>query len=263
MIKLVASDLDGTLVPDSTDQINPEIYDLVMKLKKKGIRFVAASGRQYKSIRRLFAPVADDIFYIAESGGVLRDAKEMYFADAIPKERIRELVDDIRRIEDTDIMLCGVDNGYCDSPDSYLYHWMTESYQYDMIAVSNLPEDIKEPVVKVSMFHPKCAEEAAARAFTPKWQKTMQVSCSGVNWMDVMNASTHKGHALGCLQERLGIAPEETMVFGDNTNDLTMLSQAYHSYAIGNAREEVKQCARFQADTCANDGVIKVLRTLL
>ena len=153
----------------------------------------------------------------------MRDAKELYFADGIGKERIRELINDIRKIDNTDIMLCGVDNGYCDSADSYLYHWMTEAYRYDMIAVNNLEEDITEPVVKVSMFHPECAELAASKEFTPKWQKVMQVSCSGVNWMDVMNASTHKGHALKCLQERLGIAPEETMVFGDNTNDLTML----------------------------------------
>ena len=64
MIKLVASDVDGTLVPDGTFEINPEIYDVIKKLKEKGITFVAASGRQYASLKKLFAPVADRILYI-------------------------------------------------------------------------------------------------------------------------------------------------------------------------------------------------------
>ena len=62
MIKLVVSDVDGTLVPDGTFDINPEIYDVIRELKNRGITFVAGSGRQYASLRRLFAPVADDIF---------------------------------------------------------------------------------------------------------------------------------------------------------------------------------------------------------
>ena len=46
MIKLIVSDIDGTLVEDGTDKINTEIYDVIMQLKEKGIRFAAASGRQ-------------------------------------------------------------------------------------------------------------------------------------------------------------------------------------------------------------------------
>ena len=54
MIKLVASDVDGTLVPDGTFEINPEIYDVIKKLKEKGITFVADSMRALRSyLRRL------------------------------------------------------------------------------------------------------------------------------------------------------------------------------------------------------------------
>ena len=57
MIKLVASDIDGTLLPEGTDKINPEIFEVILKLKEKGILFAAASGRHYCSISRLFEPV--------------------------------------------------------------------------------------------------------------------------------------------------------------------------------------------------------------
>lgn len=53
------------------------------------------------------------------------------------------------------------------------------------------------------------------------------------------------------------------MVFGDQRNDIEMLQQAYHSYAVANALDEVKAAARFTTDRCDEDGVLKVLKTLL
>ena len=53
------------------------------------------------------------------------------------------------------------------------------------------------------------------------------------------------------------------MVFGDNINDLGMLSGAKESYAIGSARDEVKACAAYVADTMQNQGVIKVIQEKL
>ncbi len=64
------------------------------------------------------------------------------------------------------------------------------------------------------------------------------------------------------LQDSLGIKPEETMAFGDQLNDIEMLKQAYYSFAVGNAREEVKAAARFRTDTNVNDGVLKILKLL-
>ena len=64
------------------------------------------------------------------------------------------------------------------------------------------------------------------------------------------------------IQEDLEFLPEETMAFGDQLNDLEMLNRAYYSFAIGNARPEIKAAARFQADTNVNDGVLKILRLL-
>lgn len=63
MIKLVVSDVDGTLVKDGTLEINPEYMDVIKKLRKKGVYFAVCSGRQYSSESQLFAPVKDQIFF--------------------------------------------------------------------------------------------------------------------------------------------------------------------------------------------------------
>ncbi len=67
MIKLIASDVDGTLVEDGTFRLNPEYYDVIKELDRRGILFVAASGRQYSSMKRLFSPVLNHMDFISES----------------------------------------------------------------------------------------------------------------------------------------------------------------------------------------------------
>ena len=81
--------------------------------------------------------------------------------------------------------------------------------------------------------------------------------------MDFLNKESNKGNAIRSIQKILGILPEETMVFGDNFNDIEMFKSAGESYAVGNAAEAVKREAKHVADTNVNDGVLKVLRTLL
>ena len=59
MIQLVVSDIDGTLLQDGANTIPPAIFEQIARLRERGIRFCPASGRQYTSLRKLFAPVAD------------------------------------------------------------------------------------------------------------------------------------------------------------------------------------------------------------
>ena len=72
MIKLVASDVDGTLLPEGSSDMNPELYDVIRRLKEKGIVFAAASGRQMNSVRRVFRPVLDDVYFISNNGGYVK-----------------------------------------------------------------------------------------------------------------------------------------------------------------------------------------------
>ena len=64
MVKLIASDLDGTLLQNGAHDVNPIVFDQIRILKEHGILFAAASGRQYLNLRRLFTPVQNDIAYI-------------------------------------------------------------------------------------------------------------------------------------------------------------------------------------------------------
>ena len=55
MIHLIASDIDGTLLQGGQTRLDPALFDVIERLEQHGIRFAAASGRQYTNLRRLFA----------------------------------------------------------------------------------------------------------------------------------------------------------------------------------------------------------------
>lgn len=84
MIKLIATDIDGTLVEDSTLQIDPEYMTVIDKLIRKGIHMVVCSGRQFVSEQKLFAPIRDKLLYITDGGTVVRTPKEILQVSTMP-----------------------------------------------------------------------------------------------------------------------------------------------------------------------------------
>ena len=75
MIKLIATDVDGTLVKDGTMHIDPEYMTVIHQLIQKGVHFAVCSGRQFISERKLFAPIKDELLYITDGGTVVLQKK--------------------------------------------------------------------------------------------------------------------------------------------------------------------------------------------
>lgn len=260
MIKLIASDIDGTLVRDGENTLNPELYDEILRLRAKGIQFVAASGRQWHSIERIFDPIKEKIFYVSDNGAYVGCHGRNLFLTTIDRQLVMDLVRDIRACEDLEVMVSGPDVVYLDTDDQEFISWLENSYRFEVKRVDDITK-VEDQFIKVSAYRKHNVEEGA-RAIREKYQDRLKLTISGDMWMDCMAKDVNKGAAIRQIQESLEILPEETMAFGDQLNDMEMLGRAYYSYAIGNARPEVKAAARFQADTNVNNGVLKVLRLL-
>lgn len=265
MIKLICTDIDGTLVPPGTAKINPEIFDTILKLKEKGIVFAAASGRQCESIMKLFEPVIDDIIFIGNNGAVVICRNQVISSYPLEFEDVQEIIKDIRKLKECSVLLSGATCGYVESQDKEMADWLIHGYQCDMKIVNDLLTDVKEDIYKVSLYHSTEAEKIAAKSFIPKWEnhKRIQTVCAGKEWIDSISIEVNKGTAIKSIQKALNILPSETMAFGDELNDIEMLMQADYSFAVGNARDEVKNTAKFLADTNVNDGVLKEMKKLI
>jgi hypothetical protein len=262
MIKLIASDIDGTLVPDGTDKIDPEMMDVIARLKEKGIVFAGASGRQFLSMKKLFSPVWQDIYYITDNGSILRDAKTVLKKHVIPRPLLMEMIRDAKMLPGCDIMLCGEDAAYCEEY-SEMFYWLRDSYKFNIQVLGDFETHLKDDIVKMSIYQKDHAEETVNRWFAPKWESQFTIASAGTMWMDIVEPDADKGSSLRDLQAYLGVTPEETMVFGDNLNDMGMLAAAVESYAIGSAREEVRNAAKHVAPPLMENGETQVLKQLL
>lgn len=241
MIKLIASDLDGTLLLHGAQELNPEIFDIILALKEKGIHFISASGRQIASQRNLFKPIADDISYIAENGAVCIYEGKIIATFEMDRELAFRILDCIDQFDDCKTVVSGAQTCYIKSGDEHFLHHVRHVLNNDTTVVDDFSE-ITEPIIKIA-FWDLSREYAHAEYFKNKFNHEIKVITSGSDWVDFMPYGTNKGTALRIMLEQLGIAPEEMIAFGDQENDVEMLTLAGKSYAMTSAVPAAKEAA--------------------
>lgn len=261
MVRLIVTDVDGTLVKDggSVESFNPAYYDVIRKLHDRGITFTVCSGRQLVSLQKLFYPVKDLVYFIVDGGSMVFYQDECIHSEILPKEICNELIDDARRIPQCDIMVCGLKRAYASSADSEMYRWMVNAYGYDIQAVGDVKTNVPDEVVKISLYHHNMVEKLTAPWFRPRWEGRVRLNIAGIQWLDCVPMASGKGSAVAFVQNRLRISREETVAFGDNQNDIDMLQQAGRGFAVENARDELKQVATDLCGSCYEDGVLRKL----
>ena len=254
MIRLIASDIDGTLLPYGEADIPSEIFEEIHRLERKGVLFCPASGRQYTSLRRLFAPVADKVPFLCENGAVVfgpGSPGPVLGKTVMERERALALCRDILAHPAFEVLISGTDTSYLCPKGVEILPVMEGKGNH--IVLLPRPEDVPEDIVKVSAFCPRGtreAEEALSR-----WDGVFHAAVAGEEWLDFTLAE--KGTGLAQLCAALGVGLDEVAAFGDNFNDVSMLSIAGRPWIMENAAPELKE--RFP-NHCAN--VADILRTL-
>ena len=260
MIKLVVSDIDGTLVGDGGSELNPELLETILRLKEQGIYFAAASGRHTASIEYLFHAVRDQIFYIGDNGAYVGCYGRSLFQTEYDPELAASMLADIKAAG-LDILVDCADCVYTDSQNEAFLSWLSGGYHFRMKQLADI-RTLREPIIKISACRMD-GVQAFLKPLEEKYGERLKITLSGQQWIDTMDPQVNKGNAVRILQEGLQISPTETFAFGDQLNDMEMLGQAYYSFAVANARPETKQAARFVCDSNERDGVLKILRLRL
>ena len=240
MIKLIACDIDGTLLHNGAQEIDPVIFREIRRLRKKGILFCPASGRQYASLRRLFAPVAEELLFLCENGALLFGPGEpgpLLAKTTVRPDLAKALWEDIRQQENCEVMASGEDMSYVCPADGGRVGPAVRAIGNHCTEVDRW-EDIPEDLVKLSAY---CIPDThiAAAELIPRWEKQFSAAVAGEQWVDFNVAD--KGTGIDLLCRTLGISPEEVMAFGDNYNDIPMLTAVGVPYLMENAVAELKE----------------------
>ena len=244
MIKLVVSDVDGTILTGGQTVVPDNVFEAIEKLKKAGKSVAIASGRTYGSLERLFAPVKQDLYFICCDGAVTVHNDKVMYCKQIG---MGDVMDVIRRSEydKYGIILCTpkqslVIRGGEDVAAA------AQSQSGEKPTIAERLYDIKEPVVKISVL----ADDGRATDlnFLPK---SLRVAYNVGEWCEYTSAISNKGLAVSDLQMRLYLTKFDTAAVGDGINDVEMMKKAKIAASANGAGDELRAVCNYHTEDVA------------
>lgn len=262
-LRLVICDMDGTLL-DGQGRIPGDLWPLLEAMRARGILFTPASGRQYGTLHAMFEAAGPGMPFIAENGTfVVRDGRTLS-ASVLDRGFVARAVGLLRGLSaagrNLGAVVCGTRTAYVERSDEPYLAEVATYYRSHRVVDDLMAVD--DDIIKIAVYDFDDAE-AGTYPGLAAGAEGHRVTISGAHWLDVSNPDATKGRALAALQARLGIAPEQTAVFGDYLNDLDMFDHAGLSFAMANAHPDLLEAARFVAPANTEHGVVTTLRRLL
>ncbi|WP_203624485.1 MULTISPECIES: HAD-IIB family hydrolase [unclassified Lacticaseibacillus] len=260
-VKLIASDLDRTLLLDDSS-LPAGIFDRIKALHAAGIEFVAASGRGVYTLEDLFAPVREQMSFLAENGGVLKHAGQVVGATYLTPVQVAEIVNFVRTQDNAIAIGNGLDATYLDARERQ-YQPALSSFITRFKIAPDLAK-LDAPLAKLSLYFPHGgAYDAIKPIYQPRFGQELALTVGGPTFIDVMPKTTNKGHGLTQLGAVLGIAPEAMMAFGDTNNDIEMMQTVGYPVLVDNATENMWQYGKYHTKTNQQRGVLAAIDRVL
>lgn len=262
-LRLVVTDLDGTLLDDAK-RIPDDLWPLLDELGRRDIVFSPASGRQAATLLHQFGEAVPGLIVIAENGAVVARQGEILRTQPLAPDTAKAVLTRARALQsdgaDLGVVLCSPEIAYVERSDERFLEQI-RPYYYANTVVDDL-DAVDAEFVKVAVYDFAGIEDTTAPA-VEALSLDAEVVVSGQHWLDVMTRGVDKSQAVRAVQQRLGVSPAQTMVFGDYLNDLGMLDTADWSYAVANAHQKILGAARYVAPSNNDNGVVRTVRAAL
>lgn len=258
MIKLIASDMDGTLLNDRKE-LPADFFAVLDELVKRGIKFTVASGRTYDAVAHLFPEeYRGKLDFICDNGAnVIHEGRQVSLTP-LDRQTFEQLIRACSNIGGLRVLVCAAKGTYHLDADPEFNAEIARFYKNHFPCKDLLAVD--DTIYKLAVWDSMGTQQHAKPAIDAIFGDRLNVQVSGPVWMDVMAAGVSKGSALMKLGKILNISPEDTMAFGDYYNDMDMLRYARWSFAMENGSPDVKKAAGFLARSNNDSGVTRAIR---
>ena len=269
-IRLVATDLDGTLV-DSGRFVSEYTQRVVAKYAARGVRFAFCTGRVANEIDYVMGALPQVQYAVMANGayGLSLPTRTRIFSNSLPMETVRRIA---RVFAHTDHMLeLMTAEGVLSEAEKLprLDHYGAE-YLAEVIHSTRTPvEDMaallearREPVDKTNIFFTSPEARDALLPLTAKIDA--DASHPEHTNIEFTARSVNKGSGLARLAGLLGIRREEILALGDNNNDVPLLNYAGFAVAMCNGEQEARDAADYvtEADN-DHDGAARAIEAIL
>ena len=268
MIKLIAIDMDGTLL-NCKKELLEETKQYFKNFHNKGTEtlLVLCTGRPETGIR----PYLKDLGYLEENHYIISQNGANIYESQTGKRVMDAFLDskaiqkwiELGKKHGVSVMGGGVDYYYCFDQEP------TEWMEFDTKIVSgqlkriSIEESLNTDFYKLLLMGDE-EQLNEFETFIPEvWRDEFYVVRSQKYLVEVLKKGVNKAYGLEKLAKELNIQPSEIAAIGDAANDIEMLEYAGLAIAMGNASEEVKAIADIVTDTNENNGVIKAIDKLI
>lgn len=285
MIRLVASDLDGTLL-DTFRRITDENREAIAKLQENGIEFIINTGRDYQNVVDIAAEANLTCGMICSNGASGYDETgKMLFQHFIPSDSVKQIFEIFRKMDFVPNVFS--QHGRIsflskEGLEDYTRNVMIPSMQISHPDFVYTDQDLQDlmgrvifidseealfqsdhQVLKVTTHCPQTERLAKLREAL-KDVPDLAVANTSVADIEITSIHAQKGIGLMDYAKTKGYQADEIVAIGDSGNDYSMLSlPGIHSVAMANATEEIQNVCVYRTRDNANDGIAYIIRCIL
>ena len=229
MLKLLAADFDGTLMPYGQKSVSNEIINKIKGFVNDGMHFAVASGRTYSELKALLGEVSDKIYFVANDGALIVKNEKVVFKRPFDKSSVKQIIEDENLI-------------------AAAFYSLDSVYKYKK---SDFPFLGKTPKVVERAFQVtedifKITASVNNRAFSDC--ENYRVHYQGEGYAELVQPYANKGMALSYLQLHLSVSKFETAALGDANNDVPMMKNACESFCIGEKSVALTKTCKYKCN---------------
>ena len=258
MIKAAFFDIDGTLVSFNTHTIPQSTLDAISRIRQKGVKVFIATGRPLPFINNLGTLEYDGIMSVTGASCTTADGT-VIAQNPVPKEDIERLIADLKE-HPMPVAFASDEKAIVTYLDADM-----QKFQ-EVFTLLNIELPISQPVEEALNMDVMQVIAFFSQEEEPRIMRDVLKGCDANRWhpyfADCVAKGTNKATGIDAACAHYGIELKDTIAFGDGGNDITMLRHAGVGIAMGNASDEVKECADMITDTVDNDGIAKALDSL-
>lgn len=258
MIKLFATDLDGTLL-NSKGKISDKNKKAFKEMMEKGVTPTISTGRMYSASKNYAEELNLDVPIITYNGALIKSTSgKVFYKSFIAPEIVLEIFQFCRK-KGYYFQSYENDNLYFEDYTEYSKFYENHIGVKGITVGSAIDKYINEVPKLLIITSGNEESDKICKEINEEFYGKVTAAKSLLNFVEILSYNTSKAKGLSELAKILNIKIEEILAIGDGNNDIPMLKAAGFSVAMGNAKDEVKQFADAVVSDCDNDGVAEAV----
>lgn len=265
-IKIVVTDLDGTILP-SQGNISKTNYETLLQLKDQGITRVIATGRTlYSAMAVLPEDFPIDYLIFSSGTGIMKwETKELIYSQQIEADEVQDLSEILIDHEIDFMILDPIPNNH------QFWYYQSGNKNSDFDRRLALYKQFATPVGQLSDTKRDACQILAILPNKVDWFEELKTKFTDIKiiratspldhesiWMEIFPEHISKGRGCQWLCDNLKIKASESFVIGNDYNDIDLLEWGEHSFVVANAPKELK--AKYQVtESVTDDGFSKAV----